>query len=264
MSNQPDDTSAQTDGAPASAPAEGTANPNAQSEPDSKTAEETKGITFDSFNEDERKFLESNGVSDLTSADDIKKLINQASTAKSASAKAGNDKKALEDQVKELTGKLNGTPNPTTEESAAPKEEEAPANPVVDASPKPQAGSLDELTATNIMLAHKNMFPEIEEDIFQGDIYAEYVKLTRDNTLSKFSDLTEFVKGKAKVAKLQAKLKEYETSDADEAPVAKPESITAGKITVAQAKSIILEGDEANEHYAEAKKILKEQTRAAY
>lgn len=226
-------------------------------EPETKTADDAnKGVTLDNFNDDEKKFLESQGVKDFTNPEDLKKLVNQALTSKQSAAEKGNEAATLAEQVKKLQS-LGETkdPTPTTE----PVKETEPATEPAPAAPAPEQTNpgIDPQYATTLLLNHQQLYPELKEAINDSSIYVDYVKLTGDAGLKDYQKLSSFMESSHERAQLNAKIAELEKNNPGDSPNALPENIKrTGTMSQELAEAIITGGD--TERRDEAIKFIQD------
>lgn len=199
--------------APTPAPDAGTATPT--QEPDQKPAEQQPAATInlDSFSDDEKKYLESQGVKDLSNVDEIKKVINHARSSQKTAA-----------EIKAQLDKINGTINP----------QQTPANPLLQPEPKPaeptqpteqQQPQIDEVTMFNLSTNLATSFPELKDDLVSGKLFKDVQEQGTPlyaNGQVNLNGILKYAANAQKVKQLEAQLEEL-TNKPSGIPEAKPD-----------------------------------------
>jgi hypothetical protein len=121
-------------------------------------------LTLDSFSDEEKKYLQSQGVTDLSSPEAIKKIINHAQSSQKTAADIKN-------QLDKVKGTLNPEPMPTNP-LVNPT---ASSQPQPDGTPTPAApqGGIDPVTALNLATSLAISFPELKDDLTSGKLYKD-------------------------------------------------------------------------------------------
>lgn len=130
----------------------------------------TTAISFDSFSDDDKKYLAGQGITkqeDLTQ-DSLVKLINHGRSSQKTAAEI----KAELDKIKPATPQVPGVPTGP----------QAPANPAQPAAPSPTPDAavpkeIDRVTAFTLANQLAGNFPALKEDLISGKFYQDMAAL---------------------------------------------------------------------------------------
>lgn len=122
-----------------------------------KPAEPTSTNSFDSLSDEDKSYLKSQGIEDLSKPESITKLINHNASLR----KNSSTQQAELDKLKRVQEAL------------------APATPTDGVTPQPGSQSqsktgLDPVTAFNISSSLANSYPSIKEDLESGKFYSDF------------------------------------------------------------------------------------------
>lgn len=169
-------------------------------------------LTMDAFSDDEKKYLQSQGINDFSSPEAIKKMVNHARTAQQTASEA----KAQLDKIKEQfapaapANPFNPTPTPGQPQ---------PGN-----TPEPAQG-LDPVTSFNLAASLAGAFPELKGDLTSGKFYqdmqAQGIPLMVNNQVN-MQGITTFGSFAQKQAQLEAKMEEMNKPGEGAIPDANP------------------------------------------
>lgn len=175
-------------------------------------------LTLDSFSDEEKKYLQSQGVTDLTSAEQIKKVINHAQSSQKTAADIKN-------QLDKVTGALNPNPAPPANPLVNPT---ASSQPQPDGTPQPVApqGGIDPVTALNLATSLAISFPELKEDLTTGKLYTDMqamgIPLHQANGQVNLDGILKYGKFAQQQAQAAAKLEELNKPGEGAIPDATP------------------------------------------
>lgn len=239
------------DNQPAQTPApDGKAPEATPQEPEQKPAEQQPAaITLDSFSDDEKKYLESQGVKDFSNVEDIKKVINHARS----SQKTASEIKAELDKVKSVVTPQSEPANPLLQ-----PEQQKPAEP----TQQPEQKGIDEITMFNLSTNLALSFPELKEELTSGKLFKDVQEQGTPLYVSgqvNLNGILKYAENAQKVKKLEAQLEEL-TNKPGGIPDAKPDD----KQTVADdapmtkqiAQAILLQDPNGHPRAQEAKDFI--------
>lgn len=254
--NLPEPTPAPNGNAPQPTP------PATPSVPEPKPADAPAGnptLTLDSFSDDEKKYLQSQGVTDLSSPEAIKKIINHARSSQKTAADIKN-------QLDQVTGVLNPQPVPPVNPLVNPTPS---SQPQPDGTPQPtpsQDGGIDQATAFTLSTSLATSFPELKEDLVSGKFYQDMQALgipIKVGGQVNLDGILKYGKLAQQQAQVAAKLEELNKPGEGAIPDANPTTPTQpaadAPMTKQMAQAIALHVSRGNTHprAEEAKQFLQ-------
>jgi hypothetical protein len=217
----------------------------------------TPALTLDSFSDDEKKYLQSQGVTDLTSPEAIKKIINHAQSSQKTAADIKN-------QLDKVTGVLNPVPpvNPLLQPPAS-------SQPQTDGTPPPPSsdGGLDPVQAYTLSNQLVTNFPHLKEDLTSGKFYQDMqamgvpVKVNGQVNLNGLLNYGKLVNDQREMAaKLAEAAKPGEGAIIDANPTLPAQPASDAPMTKQMAQAIGLHVGKGNTHprSAEAQQFLQQ------
>lgn len=243
-------------------PAPNPAAPAPGSVPDPKPADDkpvvATPLTLDSFSDEEKKYLQSQGVTDLTSAEAIKKIINHAQSSQKTAADIKN-------QLDKVTGVLNPTPDPAN--PLVPATPPAPDQTQPNGNPAPAKG-LDQVTAFTLSNQLATSFPLLKDDLVSGKLYQDMqalgIPLTTADGQVNLNGLINYSKREHETREMAAKLadagKPGEGAIPDANATAPQQPASDAPMTKQMAQAIVLQ-DKTHARFPEAQKFLQDELR---
>lgn len=221
-----------------------------EQEPAEKPAEQPSTNVFETLSDEDKTYLKSQGIEDLSKPDSITKLINHNLSLK----KASSTQQAELDKLKKISEVVTGQPTAT------------------DTTPQPGSQSqgtpqeMDAVTAFTVTSTLANNYPALKEDLETGKFYKDFQNsgrtLLTNNTVN-INGLLDYAKERQHVAELEQELEKYkkpsEGSQPDANPSGKPAQIAEdAPMTRDIALAILLQDtDHTHPRYQEALQFVQ-------
>jgi len=216
-------------------------------------------LTMDLFSDEEKKYLQSQGVTDFT-PENVKKIINHAQSSQRTAA----DIKNKLDKVQEG---LNPNPTPTNPLLTPTPPASPSSQPQPDGNPQPTSdGGIDPVTAFTLTANLAGQFPELKDDLTSGKFYQNMQALgipLKVNGQVNLDGLLKYGALAQQQAQVAAKLEELNKPGEGAIPDANPTTPTQpaadAPMTKQMAQAIALHVSQGNTHARseEAKQFLQ-------
>lgn len=205
---------------------------------------------FDSLGEEDKKYLQSQGVTEMNE-DSFKKLLNHNISLRKTAASNGNTPPTPPADPSTPPVVTPGEPSTTP---TAPEQPTAPA----------VAKGLDPVTALNLATSLGIQFPELKDGLSSGTFYSDMnalgIPTTDANGAVNLNGIIAYGKLAQERAQTAAKIAEYEKPNPNNIPDANPTTpkvIDANTPMSKQLARAIVTNDKGNARFSEAQQYLE-------
>lgn len=167
---------------------------------------------FDSLSDEDKTYLKSQGIDDLSKPENVTKLINHNASLRKSSADTANE-------LARIKASVTGEPTPA---------QPGASGPTPTAAPSQSTSELDPVTAYTLATSFATQFPSQKDDLVSGKFYQDFQATGRTlvdaNGRVNIAGLQAFGQERQQLVELQGKLAEYEKPNPNVIPDANPQT----------------------------------------